>query len=175
VALWAPLLVFISRRGHSVTANRAATMVRSRRRRGRAGSAWPESRGRARELLRNSLRSFSDPVQNDATWPPLRFGQTGRSGDRPSGREPRGAKRGPWCPGNRSWTRRSPVANRQIRCTMKKGSAGEPSPYTRVSLGELLEPTDPANETGRWTYSKCRNVPLAPVRAPVRCSEGLAL
>ena len=55
----------------------------------------PNSRGRARELLRNSLRSFSDPdpAPNDAAWPPLRCGQTARSADRPRGREPRGAKR----------------------------------------------------------------------------------
>ena len=66
----------------------------------------PSSRGRARELLRNSLRSFSDPdpAPNDAAWPPLRCGQTARSADRPRVRnlvEPsgalvaRGADRGP--------------------------------------------------------------------------------
>jgi hypothetical protein len=36
------------------------------------------SRSRARELLRNSLRWFSDPIRNEAAWPPLRCGQTAR-------------------------------------------------------------------------------------------------
>jgi len=67
----------------------------------------PNSRGRARELLRNSLRSFPDPdpVPKDAAWPPLRCGQTARSADRPSGREPRGAEGEPWWPEEPTWTR----------------------------------------------------------------------
>lgn len=40
---------------------------------GRAGNAWPESRGRARELLRNSLRTFSDRTNPKAMQLGLRF------------------------------------------------------------------------------------------------------
>jgi len=62
----------------------------------RASSAWPESHGRARELLRNSLRSFPDPDSVPkkqiglryaaAKLPGLRTGRGGRNLVDPSGR-----------------------------------------------------------------------------------------
>ena len=56
--------------------------------------------GRARELLRNSLRSFSDPdpTPNDTAWPPLRCGQTARSAGRSRGQETSWSQAGPWWP-----------------------------------------------------------------------------
>ena len=64
------------------------------------GPSFPD---RTRELLSNLPRSFSDPVQNDAVWPPLRCGQTaglrigrvvGKLVEPSRGLVPRGADRG---------------------------------------------------------------------------------
>jgi hypothetical protein len=86
----------------------------------------PSSRGRARELLRNSLRWFSDPVRNEAAWPPLRCGQTARSADLPWGQKPRGAKRGFGGQKAIEGSGALAIANRQVRCRIKKGSTVEP-------------------------------------------------